>query len=94
MINRYREQARSHRGFAVFLEPAMAFEMLIDLRRRHFLQAHQQIVGQLPQPVLLAQLLSQMRRQVRRHLRIRHRPVSLAGVRQVGERGKLSLIHI
>ena len=43
-INRYREQARSHRGFAVFLEPAMAFEMLIDLRRRHFLQAHQQIM--------------------------------------------------
>ena len=57
------------RSFVVCqLEPAMALQMLIDLRRRHFLQADQQIMRQLAQPMLLPQLLRQMRRQVGRHL--------------------------
>ena len=33
------------------LEPAMFLQVLIDLRRRHFLQGAQQVMGQLAQAV-------------------------------------------
>ena len=67
------------------LKPAMFLQVLIDLRRRHFLQGAQQVMGQLPQAVSLAQFPGQVRGEVGGHFRIRQRPVSLAGVGQLGK---------
>ena len=62
--------------------------MFVDLRCRDFLQFTQQVVIQRFQPVLLAQLLGQVGRQVGGHFRIGHGPVSLPGVGQVGKGGQ------
>lgn len=66
------------------LKPAIFLQVLIDLRRRHFLQGAQQVMGQLPQAVSLAQFPGQVRGEVSGHFRVRQRPVSLAGVGQFG----------
>jgi len=62
----------------------MFLQVFIDLRRRHFLQGAQQVMGQFTQAVSLAQFLGQVRREVGGHFRVRQRPVSLAGVGQFG----------
>ena len=66
----------------------MPLQVLGDFRRRHFLQADQQIVGQLAQAMLLPQFLRQVRGEVGGHFGVGHGPVRLAGVRQAGESGE------
>lgn len=85
---RHREQAHSYKGSVLGQGSAITLQMLADFCGRDFLQLAQQVVIQLAHPMLAAQLIRQMRHQVRRHLRIGHGPVSLAGVRQARERGE------